>query len=209
MDVIEIFKLGNAIEIPPIPLPAALNDVVAGAFSTTQLQVGWTDPGDLASSYQIDYSTDPTFATFTTAPLAPSTPGAGGIAIISGLNLVANNYYVRIKAVNASGGSAFAYADFYTPAPDAITSLSATPISANQINVSFTDPGEWATQYEVERSLSAGFTSPSSVFGAANPLGPSTINLTGLLPTTIYYLRVRAINGALVSAWQYVTETTL
>lgn len=77
-------------------------------------------------------------------------------------------------------------------APAAPSSLTATAVSASQINLAWTDNSSDETGFEVERSAngSTGWTNITTT--AANATSYSN---TGLSASTAYYYRVRAVNS--------------
>ena len=76
-----------------------------------------------------------------------------------------------------------------TPAPP--TDLSATAVSATQINLSWTDNSSDEQGFRVERSLDG---SDFTEVATTNP-NVTTFNDTGLTPSTTYFYRVRAFNN--------------
>lgn len=88
------------------------------------------------------------------------------------------------------------------------SSLSATSISGNQINLSWIDNSNNETGFEIQYSLDASFTSNVSLVSTA--AGITSKSVSGLLEATKYYFRVRATNGTNVSNFTAsVNSTTL
>ncbi|HUR57743.1 MAG TPA: S8 family serine peptidase, partial [Opitutaceae bacterium] len=82
--------------------------------------------------------------------------------------------------------------------------LTATTSSATTINLAWTDNSNNETGFQVERSTdNLTFTADSSV--GANV---STASSTGLSPSTTYYFRVRAVQGATSSAYSNTASAT-
>lgn len=108
----------------------------------------------------------------------------------------------------ADGNLATAYAEYYSlaagSAPAAPSGLTATAISSSQIILAWTDNSSDETGFAIERSTDgANFSSLGSV-GA----GVTAYSSTGLSPSTTYWYRVRATNGAGSSAPSNVASAT-
>lgn len=89
--------------------------------------------------------------------------------------------------------------------PDAPSLLSATPISASQINLSWTDGSTDESGFRIERSANAGASYAEVATVGANVTSWSN---TGLLSNTTYIYRVRAYNAAGNSAYTNTASAT-
>ncbi len=93
------------------------------------------------------------------------------------------------------------------PPPDvaAPTELKATASSSSQINLTWADKATDETGYVVERSTNASFTSPTRV-----TLAPNTASYadTGLLASTTYHYRIKAVKDAKSSDWSSTQSAT-
>lgn len=110
-----------------------------------------------------------------------------------------NGAYVGLAATAAATGLIGVDAvKFIAPsvAPTAPTELSATPASANQVNLGWMDKSADETGFKIERRVGAG-TWVAVATAAANAVSYAD---TGLSPATTYAYQVRAVNGALESA---------
>ncbi|HET9251679.1 MAG TPA: LamG-like jellyroll fold domain-containing protein [Candidatus Eisenbacteria bacterium] len=97
------------------------------------------------------------------------------------------------------GGYAWtAAAPFDIQAPAAPTDLVADAVSAGQVNLTWTDTSSNEARFEVDRSTS-GIGGPFVPLLTV-PAGVTTASDTGLAPSTEHCYRVRAVNGAGVSA---------
>lgn len=207
-DIIITIKHAEDIVIPPLPAPGALT-IICSALSTSSLRVGWTDAGNLAEYYVIEYGTSPSFTSVTTITNITATPGAGGFYDITGLNLLTTEYYVRMRAVNNGGVSAWDYYTFSPPTPDALINLVLTAIAGPAVKVEFDDPGMFAANYDIDISTSSGFVTYTRVTIPSNPMSHITHTFSaGIVAATTYYVRVRPINGLLINAFISGSVTT-
>ena len=95
------------------------------------------------------------------------------------------------------------------PALRAPIGVTATPVSATQINLAWTDSTSNETGFRVDRCSGAGCTTFAQV-GANLAANAVAFNDTGLTASTAYSYRVRAFNATDTSAWTAtVTATTL
>lgn len=146
-----------------------------GVTSVTFLANGTTIGTDTTSPYSITWNT--TSATNGNYTLtARAADAAGNTTTSSGIAVTVSNTTSD------------------TTAPTAPTSLSATPQSSSQINLSWSassDPESGIANYEVYRCQGTSCT-PTTLI--ASPTG-TTYNNTGLTANTTYRYRARAING--------------
>lgn len=91
------------------------------------------------------------------------------------------------------------------PAPAEPSGLTATTAGAAQINLTWVDNSTDETSFEIQRSLSSAFTSPTTLTAAANATSKSD---TGLGHETTYYYRARALNGGQASGWSGTASAT-
>ncbi len=170
-------------------IPNAPTGLVATAFSSTQINLSWTDNSTNETGFKIERKTG---SGGTYAEIA--TVGAD-VTAFSDTGLTATTaYFYRVRATNATGDSAYsneASATTLTNPPVAPSGLTATAISSSQINISWTDVAN-ETGFKIERKTGAGGTySQIATVGA----GVVSYNNTGLTVNTTYYYRVRASNA--------------
>jgi fibronectin type 3 domain-containing protein len=129
---------------------------------------------------------------------SPSNQVASGVTSTSYTNtgLASNTtYYYYVEACDSygcSGASNQASATTTGP-PAAPTNLSAKPVSATEVNLSWTG-SSGATSYSVFRSTSISFT-PSSSNQIASGVSTTPYADTGLAAKTTYYYYVEACNS--------------
>jgi len=79
--------------------------------------------------------------------------------------------------------------------PAAPTGLTATAISASQIDLAFSETSSGQTGFNIERALDPNFTTYTTLFSINRPTAV-TYSDTGLASNTPYYYRVQAFNAA-------------
>jgi large repetitive protein len=189
--------------------------VAATAFSSTQINLSWTDAAANETGYRIERR------------LTSDTSSSSGlVAKPAALSLVANiaanttsyqntglanstGYTYVVSAIAPGGGLASAAevaATTYDPTA-APTGVTATAFSSSQINLSWTDNATNETGYRISRRLTSGAVWTVVATTAA---GATTYNNTGLTTATGYTYRISAVapGGALVSAAD-IAATTL
>jgi phosphodiesterase/alkaline phosphatase D-like protein len=181
--------------------PTAPSNLTATTVSATQINLSWTDNANNESAYLVERSTDGVIFT------QVASLGAN-VTIYSNTGLTpATQYSYRVRAMNSAGNSGYSSTANTTTLdvpPAAPTGLTATTISATQIDLSWTDNANNESGYLVERSIDGvNFTQIASL--GANV---ATYLNTGLTPATQYYYRVRATNSAGSSDYSSTANTT-
>ena len=180
------------------------------SITTTGFTVDWTATTG-ASTYRLDVSTASNFASYVSGyqDLIVNTNSQ----VVTGL--AANTlYYVRVRAVNASGTSSNSTSSNSPTLSNAPTVGTASSITTSGLTANWTAPssqGAVTFTYTVELSTSAiDFSSPVSTVSS---IASSTITnaFSSLTEGTTYYYRIKAVNSGGSSAWSSVSvgATTL
>lgn len=187
-------------------VPTAPSGLSAGAVSSMQINLNWTDNSSNENGFKIERGTassGPFSLIFTSSPNATGYSDTGLSS--------STTYYYRISATNSAGDSAyttFANATTQAPpvvAPSAPSGLSATSFSPTQINLSWSDNSGNESGFKVERATSSG--GPFSLIQTA-AAGATSYSASGLTSSTTYYFRVSATNSAGDSAYTSVANAS-
>lgn len=167
-------------------LPGSPSALAAAAVSASQVNLAWSAVTG-ATSYKVERST------VTGGPY--TTVGSPTVPRFSDIGLTSNTtYFYVVQAVDSSGPSALSTEATATTSVAGPTGLAAAPVSAFQINLTWTAvPG--ATSYTVERSTMSG--GPYTTIGS-----PTTNSLsdTSVSPATMYFYVVLAVSPSGSSA---------
>src|SRR5688572_5350976 len=131
--------------------PSAPTGLSATANSSSQITIGWTDTCTNETGFEIERS-------ISNLPfVALATTAAGATSFVDTGLSPATTYVYRVRAVNAAGTSAFSNEASArtlpgTPPPPAPRNLTATAVSASQINLAWADDATDEDGFEIERS---------------------------------------------------------
>ncbi len=170
--------------------PAAPSGLSTTIISATQVDLSWTDNAIDEDSFRVERATN---AAFTTA-IASGTVGAN-VTTYSVMGLTTDTtFFFRVIAINVNGESAASNtAQVMIAVPAAPTMLTATVVTATQVDLSWMDNSTGESGFRVERADDALFTVGLTAMTAAAD-ATSTSDATVLAGTTYFY-RVFATSG--------------
>jgi hypothetical protein len=173
--------------------PAAPSGLTGSGTSSVALH--WTNNATwpAATSFTVQRATNTSF----TAGLTTFN-GPGPTSYTDNAVLLNTTYYYRVRAENAVSYSTWSNTVLVSTrasAPNPVTNLHTTAITGNSIAVAWTLPasGGAATSIRVQYSRNAGgpWTTAATLAATA-----TSRNITGLLGSTRYYIRVQTINAS-------------
>jgi hypothetical protein len=171
------------------PPPAAPSNLKATPISSAHINLTWTDNSSDETGFKIEMKPADS-GSFT--PIA--TVGANVTSYASTGLLTTTEYVYRVRAYSAGGNSAYSNEASATTLPNipaAPTNLTATTVSQNQINLTWTDNSNDETGFRIERkSISAVAYAPVTTVGR----NVTNFANTELSPNTTYLYRVQAFN---------------
>jgi titin len=197
------FADGRSAPLPPWGLAAT-------AVSTSQINLAWVDGSGDETDFDVERSTDGlAFTPIATVSANVTSYASTGLA-------PATTYWFRVRAAKGGYNSYFTgTATATTPPltappppppvpPTAPANLRATPVSTQQINLTWGDNSSDEDGFTIERSTDGASFAPIAAV-AANVTSYSSTNLTA---ATGYWFRVRAFRGTLSSAYSNTAAAT-
>ena len=182
-----------------LPAPSGLK---ATATANNQILLQWTDnSGNLETGFEVEISlNNNVFNKIADVP-------ANTVSYQStGLNTF-TKYWYRVRAKNTTVNSAYsnvAEATTLDVSPVSPTDLTATPVSGNQINLTWKDLSANENGFELQRSVDG--TSFVKIIDL--PANTTAYQNTGLLPATKYWFRLRAANTVVTSVFSNIASAT-
>ncbi len=170
---------------PSIPVVSSFTSITSSGFT-----INWNNVPN-ASNYFLDISTNASFSSLISGYSNLSVPTNS--KLVSGLN-ASTTYYVRVRAANqnciSSSSSIVSKSTLCNPP----VLQAASSVSLNGFTLNWTST-TGATSYLLDVSTSNGFSTFLVGFNSLVVVGTSKA-ITGLLPNTTYYFRLRAVNNS-------------
>jgi hypothetical protein len=186
--------------------PASPDGLQASTLSTTRIDLNWNDNSDNETGFLLYRCTG---AGCEPAVVTPDTLAAGTTTRIDSTVVAGQIYRYRVRAFNTAfgpSGGLGTVAEASTILPDAPSNLNAVTFSSSQIDLTWDDNATNETAFELERCTGEGCTS----FVRVDSLPANTVSYSdvGLTPQLAFRYRLRAVNGAGVSAYTSVVDAT-
>ncbi len=186
--------------------PAAPSTLGAASIGASHIELVWKDNSANESGFKVERSTGASTTFKVIAGL-----GENITTFTDSLLEPATLYKYRVKAFNNSGNSGYSnMLSVTTAARTAIaapTELTATAVSASQIDLKWRDNSDNETGFKIERA--AGTEGTFKVIGSVGA-GKTVFEDTKLAPFTSYRYRIRAVNASHSSDYsKVVTATTM
>lgn len=173
---------------PPASAPDDPSDLEAEAFSASRIDLSWTDNASSEFGFEIER------ATTSGGPYAHLATVGIDVESYSDTGLSEETtYYYRVRAFNVAGNSGYSNESNATTYLSAPSDLSASPVSSDQINISWTDHSGVESGFRIERKLEPGGTYSEIATVGDNV---TTYSNTGLEASTTYYYRVNAYSAS-------------
>ena len=191
--------------------PAAPSNLTAVQRTATSVQLTWrnnaTNPA--ATQITIQRATNSAFTQNLTPFTAPGTATTFTDTTVS----AGVTYFYRVRAENDVAYSEWSNTATVTiavapPAPtNLIARATAVGLTSARIDMSWTESATATiTGFTVQRATNSGFT--TGVVTANVSAATRAFAFTGLARGTLYYVRVRAVNGPVSSAWVTASAKT-
>ena len=169
--------------------PVAPSALIATPTSSTSIRLDWTDNSSDETGFTLERSTTSAASGYTTV-----TTTLANVVTFADTGLApSQNYWYRVQAVGAGGGSDYSNttsASTSTAAPRAPTGLVLSRVTASSVTLTWNDTSSNETGFVVERST----TSATNGFsGVATPVPNSTTWTDASVTSNLqYWYRVKA-----------------
>ena len=192
----------------PVPPPAAPSNLAAQTFSSSRVDLTWTDNATSETGYYVERAPDNAGVAGTYVQI---TSLAANATSYSSLGLApGTTFWFRVRAFNASNSSPYSneISALTLQVPATPTNLQGQAISTTRIDLTWTDNATNETAYNVERAPDNAGAAGTFAQIASLAAGATSYSNTGLGANTRYWYRVRAANATDVSAYSSSLSVT-
>lgn len=192
--------ISNVLLVSPPPVPTLFQPANGAVNQYDTVVVKWYY-SNLASSFRLQVSTDPSFSTGIFLDQNGLTDTFKVLTGMEGLT----TYYWRVSASNAGGTSEFSNAYSFTTGFPSSPTLVSPPNNSIQIPVDtflVWNNSQAATSYQLMVARGLDFAQNTIIVDTV--LADTSYFITGLNQNTIYFWRVKAINQYGKSGWSTV-----
>jgi hypothetical protein len=208
-DASPTYSRSLALPARPASAPTAPAAPTVSGVDATSATVAWSAPASNGAALSAHAGQVSRNSAFTDVIQSWSVASWQASRALSGLPK-GTVLYVRVQAHNSVGWSSWSASRTFTTTTTVASEPGTPGISAvgpTSATIGWSEPsdtgGAAITGYEIQRATSADFTGGTSVTSSASPS-----SLTGLLPGTTYYVRIRAINAAGSGNWSATAAFT-
>jgi hypothetical protein len=166
--------------------------------------VSWPAAAGVILEYRVEYSANSSFS-----PSSTKSAGTSTSTSLTGLT-PGTPYYVRVQARSSAGWGNDSVTRAFTTLPGApgIPTLSA--VTPTSMTLTWADPPPSTaliTGYQYQVSTSSSFSSIFATVTVGKVNSDNTANDMTLNPGTVYYFRVRALDGSVQGPWSGTRST--
>lgn len=189
----------------PLPLVPTLSSPGNGATGVSASPTLSWNSSTGAVSYRLQVSTDSTFAAtlYNSSGIVATTASLGGLAYLT-------KYFWRVNATNAAGTSSWSavwkFTTVISPPPAPILASPANGATDVAVNPTISwNSSTGAASYRLQVSADAGF---GTMLLDSSGLATTSVNMSGLGNSTMYYWRVNATSVGGTGSWSTVWHFT-
>ena len=177
-------------EASALTYPAAPTGLGATPISASEIDLAWTAPSGAVSGYNVYRGTSPGEE----GPSPINGTLVAGTAYNDTTASAGTTYYYTVQAVDGSGSGMASAEVIALTYPAAPTGLGAAPVSASEVDLTWSAPSGAVSGYNVYRGTSPGEEGPSPINGTL--VATASYNDTTACAGTAYYYTVQAVNGS-------------
>ncbi len=189
----------------PLPAPAAPSNLLAVLQAGPQVALTWMDNAATEAGFQVERRVN------SGAYVLIASPAANATNYLDTTVVPGNTYTYRVRAVNATGPSAYSNTTAVAlPSPPAApTNLTAAVLTGPRVQLSYRDNTKSETGFEIERRTNGGAWVLIASLARRTATGATTYIDTTVEPGNTYSYRVRAMNGLIPSAYSNIASVAV